>query len=304
MGQRMNAPCPDRRQGLFHIKTGWGQQRLPERALTKRRGCIPTKAGHLYHLAHERIAVGMHAVRGKAKQNIALGHAFGQIAATFHRAHGKTGQIKIAIMIHAGHFCRLAADQGTARCFAPGRNTGDDARGLIHIQLAGCKVVKEEQRFRPLAHQIIDAHRHQIDADCIDASGINGDAQLGADAVSCSHQNRVGEARRLQIKQRAEATQARHRAGAVGTFCGRFDPFDQRVACININACIGIGQAVLFGCGHAAAPVTKSCAAVAHGGPNGNIRCKDGGTFLTSTQCLLVRARWGPVAQLVRAGRS
>ena len=120
----------------------------------------------------------------------------------------------------------------------------DNGCGIFQHQLACGEIIQEKQRLGPLAHQIIHAHCHQIDADGLKISGIDGDAQLGAHTIGGGHQNRVGVARILEIKQRAKAAQARHHAGARSAFCGRLDPLDQRIACVNINARLGVGDAV------------------------------------------------------------
>ena len=189
----------------------------------------------------------MHAVRCQPQQDITLHHARWQISATLHRADGKARQIKIAAVIHPRHFRRLTADQGTARCLTSRRNAVDNARGLFDIQLARGKIIQKKQRLGPLTDQIVDAHRHQINADRINVAGINRNAQLGANAIGCSHQNGIGIPSAFQIKQRAKPAKPRHCAGALRALCRRFDPFNQRIACINVHARIGIGQPVMSG---------------------------------------------------------
>ena len=77
----------------------------------------------------------MHPVGGKAQQHIAFGHACGQFCAAFHRAHGKACKVKIALVIHARHFRRLAADQRATRLHAAFGDAVDDAGGLVDLEL-------------------------------------------------------------------------------------------------------------------------------------------------------------------------
>ncbi len=66
------------------------------------RGRVPAQALTLYHLADQRIAVRMDPVRGQPQDHVARSHALRQVAAPFHRAHGETGQIKVAAVVKAG----------------------------------------------------------------------------------------------------------------------------------------------------------------------------------------------------------
>ena len=160
-----------------------------------------------------------------------------------HRAHGKTCKVEIAPMIHARHFRRLAADQRAARRLTACRNAVDDAGGLFHIQLACGKIIKEKQWLCPLADQIIDAHRHQIHADCVHMARVNRNAQFGAHTIRCRHQNRVFIPRAFQIKQRAKPAKARHHPRPRRAFGRWLDRLDQRIARINVHARLRIGQA-------------------------------------------------------------
>ena len=186
----------------------------------------------------------MHPAGGQPEQHIAQNHALRQVAPPLHRADRKAGQIEIAAVIHARHFRRLAADQRATTGFAAGRDAFDDASGLIDVQLAGGEIVEKEQWLRPLADQIVDAHRHQINADAVHIAGVDGDAQLGADPVGGGDQDRVHIARRLEVKKRAKAAEARHGARPRRPLCRWFDPFDQEVAGINVHTGIGIGQTI------------------------------------------------------------
>ena len=120
-------------------------------------------------------------------------------------------------------------------------------------QLAGGEIVEEEQRLGALHHQVVDAHRDQVDADGVVQAGLDRELQLGADAVGGGDQDRVGEAGRLQVEQRAEAAQAAQHAGPRGGARQRLDRLDQRIAGIDIDAGRAIGQAIALGWRPAAA---------------------------------------------------
>jgi hypothetical protein len=164
----------------------------------------------------------------------------------------KTGQVEVAIRIHAGHLGGFATDQGSPCLAAPRGDALDDQGCLVDGELAGGEVVEEQQRLRPLADQIVDAHGNQIDAHGIDLPGIDGDAQLGADPIGRGDDDRVGIARGLEVEQPAKAAQPSHHSGPVGRFGGRLDAFDQGVAGIDIDTSILVSQRI---------------GTVSHGGP-------------------------------------
>ena len=51
------------------------------------------------------------------------------------------------------------------------------------IELAGGEIVEEEQRLGALHDEVVDAHGDEIDADRVVDAGLDGDLELGADAV-------------------------------------------------------------------------------------------------------------------------
>lgn len=44
-------------------------------------------------------------------------------------------------------------------------------------------VVEEEQRFGALHHEVVDRHGDEIDPDAVVDAGLDGDLDLGADAI-------------------------------------------------------------------------------------------------------------------------
>ena len=167
----------------------------------------------------------------------------------FHRADRKSGQIEIALGVKARHFRGLAADQGAARFLAGPRDAFDHARGGVHLQLAAGVIVQKEQRLRALHDNVVDAHRHQILADAVEQAGLDGDLELGADAVGRGHQHRILEPGRLEVEQAAEAAQIGVGAGPARGACGRRDARDQGFARVDIHACVFIGDAFFPGHG-------------------------------------------------------
>ncbi len=146
--------------------------------------------------------------------------------------------------IEAGHFGRFAADQRATAFPAGARNTFDDRRGIVHVQLGARVVIEKEQRFRALHHDVVDAHRHQVLADAAERSRVDGDFKLRADAVCGGHQHRIGETGSLQIEQSAETAQIRIRAGAPRRLRSGCDSVDEFLAGVDVDTGFFISEAV------------------------------------------------------------
>ena len=165
-----------------------------------------------------------------------------QQRAALGRADGKAGEIVVARRVKARHFRRLAADQRRAGLPAALGDAGDDGARHREIELAGGEIIEEEQRLGALHDQVVDAHGDEVDADGLVPPGLDGDLDLGADAVVGGDQHRVAKAGRLQVEQRAEAAEIgacarpRRRPGQ------RLDRLDKRIARIDVDAGLGIGQ--------------------------------------------------------------
>jgi hypothetical protein len=69
---------------------------------------------------------------------------------------------------------------------------------------------------------------------------LDGDLELGADAIRGGDQQRVAEAGGLRVEEGAETAEQRRRSSAGSGFGQRLDGFDQRVACIDIDAGITV----------------------------------------------------------------
>ena len=131
----------------------------------------------------------------------------GQRLVALDRADREAGEVVVALGIHARHLGGLAADQGAAGLFAAVGDAGDDGARGRHVELAGGEVVEEEQRLGALHHQVVDAHRDQVDADAVMLAGLDRDLQLGADAVGGGDQKGVAVAGGLEVEEGAEAAQ-------------------------------------------------------------------------------------------------
>ncbi len=151
-------------------------------------------------------------------------------------------QIVVALDVHAGHLGRLAAHQratGAAAAFGDARH---DTTTRVHVEPPAGIVVEEEQRLGALDHDVVDAHRHQVDADRVGHARLDRDLELGAHAVGARDEDRIPEARRLEVEQSTEAAQPAHHARPVGAARQGLDVLDQCVARVNVDAGVLVGQ--------------------------------------------------------------
>ena len=136
----------------------------------------------------------MHARGGKPDQLIADHDvAARQDLAALDRTDGEAGEVIVARLVHARHFGGFAADQRAAGLPAAIGDAGNDRLRGLYVELSAGKIIEEEQRLGALHHEIVDAHGDEIDADGRVLAGIDGDLQLGADAVGGRYEDRIAE---------------------------------------------------------------------------------------------------------------
>ena len=89
----------------------------------------------------------------------------------------------------------LTADQGAPGLPAAVGHAGHDVLHDAGIEPTDADVVEEEERVGALDGDVVDAHRHEVDADRVEAAGGLGDLQLRADAVGRADEHRLLVAR-------------------------------------------------------------------------------------------------------------
>ncbi|MNC90753.1 hypothetical protein D3C83_68930 [compost metagenome] len=75
-------------------------------------------------------------------------------------------------------------------------------------------------------------------------AGVDGDLQLGADAVGGGDQQRVVIARGLEVEEGPEAAQPAFRARTAGGLGQRLDGFDEGVSGVDIDSGLRVGEAI------------------------------------------------------------
>ena len=100
-----------------------------------------------------------------------------------HHADDEASQVVFAALVHVGEDRRLAADEGAVALHAGVGDAADDVFEKFGIVVGEGDVIEEEQRLGPGAEAVVDAHRHEVDADGVVDAGHDGDFELRADAV-------------------------------------------------------------------------------------------------------------------------
>ena len=85
----------------------------------------------------------------------------------------------------------LPAQQDAGRLAAPLHDALDDGLRDVHVQGARRKVVEEEERVGARGDDVVDAHGDQVDADGVVHAQVEGQLELGTDAVCAGDQEGV-----------------------------------------------------------------------------------------------------------------
>ncbi len=133
----------------------------------------------------------MRAARGNADERVIHLHgAAGDDFRFFHHADTEAGQVVVLIRVQAWHFSRLTADERAARLPATLADAFDHTCRDGIVQTTAGVIVEEEKRLGALHNDVVHAHRHQVDADGVVDAGVDGELELGADAIGAGYQHR------------------------------------------------------------------------------------------------------------------
>ena len=211
---------------------------------------------HEQDLARQRVAVGVQAAGEQADDLIARFDVLGRDhPLALDHANGEAGQVEVVFAVEVGHLRRLAAEQGTARRLAAGRDAGDELGDEVRLELVNRDVVEEEERLGAAAEQVVDAHRDQVDAHGVVAFGLDRDQQLAADAVRTTHEHGLTVVACeealvvIEPEEAGERTVAWQYARAIGSPNDRPNQLLHAVGGVQVNAGGAIGERLLAGCG-------------------------------------------------------
>ena len=131
---------------------------------------IGLEPGVLEHdFADQAVTVGMETARCQADDFVARpnGRAVDD-SRSLDDADAEAGHIEIARTVNARHDGRLPAEQSHPRFHTTVRHAADEVGQALGIVAIHGDVIEKEERLGSEAQHVVDAHRHQIDADRVE----------------------------------------------------------------------------------------------------------------------------------------
>ena len=185
-------------------------------------------------------------------------------------AYDESCEVIFAVLVKAGHFCRLAADQGTAVVLARLGEPFDDFFGHFRLELARSQIIHKEEGRRSLNGDVVHAVIHQIGAHAVVAIHSTGDLQLGADTVNARYQYRVGPLLFIYGKNAPEGPDVGQHIAIEGLMGEVPDAFFGAIGALDVHPRIGVG----YGC---------SLGVLSHGTQSISVSGESAGRLLTGS---------------------
>ena len=107
-----------------------------------------------------------------------------------HDTRGVTSNVIFTVLVHSRHLGGLSAHEGASGLTASVSDSGHDGLHDLRTGLSLGHIVKEHKRFRTLGQNVVDAHRHGVDADGVVLVHRERQLELSADSVSSADQDR------------------------------------------------------------------------------------------------------------------
>ncbi len=188
----------------------------------------------------------MRAARGQANEDVARNDARTVDGPRlFDDTDGKAREVVLAGDECFWMLSGFAADQCATGLFATRRNALDDGGRDIDVKTLANVIVEEEERLGALHQDVVDAHRHQIDADGVVLVHGKRELELGADAVGARDQHRLA----VTLGKLDERTEAADPGQHLGPQCAlreRLDRIDQTISCIDVDTGVAIREGSLI----------------------------------------------------------
>ena len=189
----------------------------------------------------------MRSARCEADESVARGNRLTvDDLVVLHDADAETGEVVVALRVKARHLGRFSAGQGAAREFTAFGDALDDAFGNVDVQCAGGIVVEKQERLGAGNQDVVDAHSHQILADLVMAAGVNGEFELGADAVRTGDEDWPLVSSR-NLGERRKAAEATQHFRAPRGFAGGCDTLNEFVTGVDVDTGVAICQSFRHG---------------------------------------------------------
>ena len=143
------------------------------------------------NFAGEGIAVGVQAAGFDADDDVAGFDGFLAVEhpGFFDDADDGAADVVFALLVEAGHLGGFAADEGALVLGTGAGETFDDFSENVRLEFAGAEVIEEKEGFSAEHGDVVDAMVDEVGADGVVLIELEGDLELGADAVHAADED-------------------------------------------------------------------------------------------------------------------
>ena len=202
----------------------------------------------------------MQARRGQAEDGVPGSHGRPvDDVGTLDDADAAARQVEGVVGHEVRVFRRLATDQRAARLAAAGRDRADHLGDGLRDDPSDRHVVEERDGLGAAAHDVVGAHRHEVDADGVEPPEGEGELGLGADAVGRGDDQRLAVAGRDR-ERAAEPAETPDDLGPTGRFDVRPHELDRGLPGRHVDArrAVRLPARLALGAGTRHRPTTAS----------------------------------------------
>ena len=125
-------------------------------------------------------------------------------------------------------------------------NSAHDPFGHFRVEFADSQVIHEEKRGRALHDNVVDAVIHQVAADGVVQVHLEGEFQLGADAVDAGDEDGILEFLLVDLKQAAESANFAEYVLVERAMSQVLDALLGAIGSFYVDAGVGVSEAFLF----------------------------------------------------------
>ena len=203
----------------------------------------------LHDAADERVAVRVDAARGQRDHEVAHLRLWLLLEArVLDDADAESRDIEVAGRVDVGHLGAFAADERAACDLAALRDARDHRGRVRGVELREPEIVEEEQRLGALDDEVVDVHRHTVDADRVVDLELDRELHLRADAVGAADEDGILVllAGAVQLEHPRERAMQSEDARRIGAPHDRLDAVDDLVARVDVDARGGVGEGLLL----------------------------------------------------------
>ena len=151
------------------------------------------------------------------------------------------GEVVFSIGIEAGHLCGFAADEGAAVSATGLGDATDDCFDDVVFKAASGEIIEEKERGGTLDGDVVDAVVDEVGTDGVVDAELEGDLELGADAVGGRDEHGVRELVEIECEEAAEAADLGKDVPVEGLAREHLDALLGAVSGRYVDACVGVG---------------------------------------------------------------